>query len=415
MLTSPFQCDYCWFFNITKRVARDIFDSDARLLAYIRRVNLDLFWSREPSTVANTMRALSKAKTLSDELGLPPVQLTVGPWPVVDTCGFQIAIEILKSSQRPGRNDSTYTQFDSIRKLRSAYLTIYDSSPARCLENGCLKNDRGQISYFIDSPTQSKLFTMFMHGCEKRMGRMVKQDMGLSFDMLVSLLRLYEEELAEGGTTEERKRMIVLCAGAFTVLFAGALRGGEVFMLEASEFVKRRDDGRDDRRGGHVVIPLMGRFKNETGERNLIIVLANKTNGGLNVRKWIDRFTALLLFEGHGESTGPAVCDKKGYVMERWKMNGELHEILKRVQNLEPNLIPSDVEVDKRFNLYRSFRRGATTRAKEMGVSEPTIDMNNRWRLVQNKKGGLPNLPMTQLYVEITQALTTKLRFSKSL
>ena len=188
MLTSPFQCDYCWFFNITKRVARDIFNSDARLLAYIRRVNLDVFWSREPSTVANTMRALSKAKTLSDELGLPPVQLTVGPWPVVDTCGFQIAIEILKSSQRPGRNDSTYTQFDSIRKLRSAYLTIYDSSPARCLENGCLKNDRGQISYFIDSPTQSKLFTMFMHGCEKRMGRMVKQDMGLSFDMLVSLL-----------------------------------------------------------------------------------------------------------------------------------------------------------------------------------------------------------------------------------
>ena len=215
--------------------------------------------------------------------------------------------------------------------------------------------------------------------------------------------------------TEERKCIIVLCAGAFTVLFAGALRGGEVFMLEASEFVKRRDDGRDDRRVGHVVIPLMGQFKNETGERNLIIVLANKTNGGLNVRKWIDRFTALLLFEGHGESTGPAVCDKKGYVMERWKMNGELHEILKRVQNLEPNLIPSDVEVDKRFNLYRSFRRGATTRAKEMGVSEPTIDMNNRWRLVQNKKGGLPNLPMTQLYVEITQALTTKLRFSKSL
>ena len=295
MLTSPFQCDYCWFFNITKRVARDIFNSDAGLLAYIRRVNLDLFWSREPSTVANTMRALSKAKTLSDELGLPPVQLTVGPWPVVDTCGFQIAIEILKSSQRPGRNDSTYTQFDSIRKLRSAYLTIYDSSPARCLENGCLKNDRGQISYFIDSPTQSRLFTMFMHGCEKRMGRMVKQDMGLSFDMLTSLLKLYEEELVEEGMTEERKRMIVLCAGAFTVLFAGTLRGGEVFMLEVS------------------------------------------------------------------------------------------------------------------------FRQGATTRAKEMGVSEPTIDMNNRWRLVQNKKGGLPNLPMTQLYVEITQALTTKLRFSKSL
>ena len=78
-------------------------------------------------------------------------------------------------------------------------------------------------------------------------------------------------------------------------------------------------------------------------------------------------------------------------------------------------LIPSDIEVDERFNVYRSFRRGATTRAKEQGVAEPTIEMNNRWRKWQNKQGSLPNLPMTQLYVEISQGLVSKLRFSLSL
>jgi len=41
-----------------------------------------------------------------------------------------------------------------------------------------------------------------------------------------------------------RKRFFVMCAGTFVILWAGALRGGEVFMLEASEFVKRRDDRR---------------------------------------------------------------------------------------------------------------------------------------------------------------------------
>jgi len=41
-----------------------------------------------------------------------------------------------------------------------------------------------------------------------------------------------------------RKRFVVMCAGTFVILWAGALRGGEMFMLEASEFVKRRDDGR---------------------------------------------------------------------------------------------------------------------------------------------------------------------------
>jgi len=93
------------------------------------------------------------------------------------------------------------------------------------------------------------------------------------------------------------------------------LEGGEVFMLEASELVKRRDDGRKlGNKKGHVVIPLMGRFKNETGERNLVIVLANRTAGGLEVRKLIDRLTALLLLEGREKEVGPALCGMDGFM-----------------------------------------------------------------------------------------------------
>ena len=415
MLVTPFQCDYCWFINITKRPARDIFDADAQLLAYIRRVNLDMFWCKEPGTVGNTLRALEKGRRISEELGLDPVQLSVGPWPVADTCGFQVAIEILRSSQLPGKNASTYTQFDSIRKMRSAYLAVFESGPVRCSDNGCFKTDKGQTFALVDSPTQSRFFTMFMHGCEKRMGRLVKQDMGISLEMMLELLAVYERELNDGAVDISRKRMIIICAGTFIILFAGALRGGEVFMLEASEFVKRRNDGRDVEKNGHVVVPLMGRFKNETGERNLVLVLANETEGGLEIRKWTDRFTALLLAEGKHKTTGPAICDKDGYVLERWRVNGELHNVLKQVQANRPGILPVDIDVDKKFNTYRSFRRGATTRAKEQGVSEATIVMNNRWRAVQGKQGSLPNLPMTQLYVEISQALTSKLRFSKSL
>ena len=409
MISAPFQCDFCWYFNITKTPARDMFDADAQLLGYIRRVNLDMFWCREPGTVGNALRSLEKGRRISGELGLAPVKLQVGPWPVADTCGMQIAIEILRSSQLPGRNSSAYTQFDSIRKMRSAYLSAHEASPNRCLDNGCFKTDKGQIFSLIDSPTQSRLFVMFLQGCEKRMGRLVKQDMGISLEMLIELLDLYEVELSNVKVTKERKRMIIVCAGSFVILFTGALRGGEVFMTEASEFVKRRDDGRNLAVNGHVVIPLMGRFKNETGERNLVVVLANVTNGGLQVRRWIDRLTALLLMEDKHKSTGPAICDQEGFVLERWRLNRELQNMLKQVQTIKPELIPADVDVDKRFNTYRSFRRGATTRAKEQGVSEPTIAMNNRWRAVQGRQGSLPNLPMTQLYVEISQALTTKL------
>ena len=415
MLSSPFQCDHCWFANLHQSEANPWFAEDARKMAYIRRVNLDVMWSREPSTVLSTYNTLNKARKFSKELGLKPVDVKVGPWPVADTCGFQVAMEMLRHSQHSGRNDANYIQFDSIRKTRSAYSNAYDSSPIRCLDNRKLKSDRGQMMTFVSGPTDSKLFSMFMLGCEKRMGRLVKQDLGLSLEMLFAILKGYEKELNDERITNERKRFIIICGAAFVILWAGALRGGEIFLLEATELIRRRNDGRNLVKDGHVAIPLMGRFKQETGERNLLIVLVNITSSGLEIRKWVDLLTGLLKAEGKGLETGPALCNKDGYMLEKGRLNGEFHAALVKVQSTSPGLISNDIEIDDRFNVYRSFRRGATTRAKEQGVDEPTIEMNNRWRKWQNKQGGMPNLPMTQLYVEISQVLTSKLRFSKSL
>ena len=55
MLFSPFQCNDCWFVNLTKRLSNETLEADVQLLAYIRQINLDVFWSNEPSTVGNTL------------------------------------------------------------------------------------------------------------------------------------------------------------------------------------------------------------------------------------------------------------------------------------------------------------------------------------------------------------------------
>ena len=163
------------------------------------------------------------------------------------------------------------------------------------------------------------------------------------------------------------------------------------------------------------MIPLMGRFKNETGERNLLMVLVNETRSGLRIRRWVDKFSGLLKTEGRGLEPGPAVCNPDGYCMESWRLNDELHEMLERLRTRSPAVIPSEIVIAESFNVRRSFRRGATTRAKEQGVNESTIELNNRWRKVQHSQGNIPRLPMSQLYTEISQALTSKLRFSYSL
>ena len=414
MLSAPFQCDFCWFLNLQGRLANVAAPADRLLMAYIRRANLDIMWSREESTVRNTLTQFKKGRELSMELGLTPVPVDLGPWPLQDNQGFQVALEILRASQRKGRNSSAYVQFDSIRKLRAAYVNVYQTSPESVKRNLLLKGPRGNSFGLTSSGTDSVTFRMFMLGCEKRMGRVVLQELGFTVEVVLEMLAGWDKELESEEVSVTRKRDLVVVGGAFVVLVGGALRGGEVLLLEASELVKRCLDGKFHESHPHVVAPLMGRFKNETGERNMLLALASVTHSGIEIRKWIERLVILLRREGRDARVGPAICDVDGYLMERWKINGILRESLSRIQR-ETNLIPDDIDVMTKYSLHRSARRGMYTRAREANVPGFIIESNMRWSKVQQKSGSLPNLPMTELYLEISQILSTKLAFSAAL
>ena len=96
-------------------------------------------------------------------------------------------------------------------------------------------------------------------------------------------------------------------------------------------------------------------------------------------------------------------------------LNKELHQALSNLQMSRPDLSTLDVVVTEAYNVYRSFRRGATTRAREAKVPKDVIKVNNRWSKVERKSGGMPRMSMANLYTKIRQALATKLCFSKSL
>ena len=149
----------------------------------------------------------------------------------------------------------------------------------------------------------------------------------------------------------KRKQDLIVVGGALVVLTGGALRGGEVLLLEASELVKHQLDGRDHAEHPHVVIPLMGRFKNKTGGRNMMLALAFTTSSGIEIRKWIERLIILLIREGKGTAVGPALCESDGTVMSRWKINGIIQEALLRIQS-ETNLIPAEVDVVNKFSIH---------------------------------------------------------------
>ena len=60
-------------------------------------------------------------------------------------------------------------------------------------------------------------------------------------------------------------------------------------MLEALEWSQKILGGKMYAKHPHIVAPLMGRFKGETGERNLLLCMVNVTASGIPVRKWLER------------------------------------------------------------------------------------------------------------------------------
>ena len=108
---------------------------------------------------------------MSQALDLVPLTVPRGPWPIGDPVGFQVAIETLRASQEKGRNVAGYVQFDTIRKIRASYTSVYESSPAAVLEPITFRGQHGTSVHFSKSPLDSILFRKFMSGLEKTNGK----------------------------------------------------------------------------------------------------------------------------------------------------------------------------------------------------------------------------------------------------
>ena len=103
-LLQPFQCTLCWFRNLKDRkpVGGDMVDD--RLMVFIRRINLDLLWSRASVMVAANLSLFRKMTRAVDYLGTPPDFESPGPWPTKYEMGFTCALLMIRISQLEGNN-----------------------------------------------------------------------------------------------------------------------------------------------------------------------------------------------------------------------------------------------------------------------------------------------------------------------
>jgi hypothetical protein len=96
-------------------------------------------------------------------------------------------------------------------------------------------------------------------------------------------------------------------------------------------------------------------------------------------------------------------------------MEPKFFDRLDYVKDIAPQLMVSIEDVSDEFGVYRSFRRGATSKAVNAGVSPDIIDANNRWRQVHQVGASKLTMTMSQHYTDIRLTLNHLLRFSLAL
>ena len=415
-LVVPFQCDVCWFRALEKREPRVRSYQDNRILGYIRRVNLDLIWSRAPGTIASTRDNIKMMIKMWRELGVTIDLPTIGPWPPQDKVGFRVALAEVRYSQRPGANEKTHLQFDTVRKMRTAYNHVFEVGKSiAALEPSGFKGMKGDIFASSNCPTDSRFFQLFTRGLLLRLGKQTRSNWGLDYNVLHIILANLEMDLLEEGLSKRDRRDIIMF-GSFAIIgFVCALRGNEIFLVEAEGLQKMIERGRVEKEDKllHVVIPLLGQFKNEDGERWHVMISVSVTTSKLRVRDWIEKLVSILKEERRG--LGPAFCDHNGEMLSYQWMDYRLVKEIKRVQDVNTQLIDSSIDVAEHYSIFRSIRKGATARVIDMQVDPITIDLHNRWRTIENRRGSKSSKSMQDYYSDLRLTINARLAYSRAL
>jgi hypothetical protein len=131
-----------------------------------------------------------------NKVDLSPQFPPLGPFPVGDSLGIGVAVAMLLKSLEPGRYNTTYQQFETVRKLQAGYSNIY---MALCDGVSSLRTVGGdKVKHHLTySSTQSKWFEIFSLGCVRHMGQDVRQDWAIPLPAMYGLINILEKEWSQ--------------------------------------------------------------------------------------------------------------------------------------------------------------------------------------------------------------------------
>jgi hypothetical protein len=405
----PFECDLCVFRKLRGSSPTGS-EKDQLLMACIRRANLDAFWSRASSTVKGNKDRADNAIKLAKLVGLEGPFQHEGPFPEGDHCGYQTAILMLMNSRRPGRYSKGYTQFDTIRKLRSVYSNQVRAAPQSNQQVLALGDQKGAYQRFTQDVCGSFWFHRFLEGCRYRMGQDWRPNKGLSTNLILKMLEGIEVRI-DGASSPEQLNIWTVFHTYAVVSYVVSLQGSEGFLLDLDGLNRH---WKPDAALPYLTIALRGKIKGEHEDRCHLIPCTKITSSGIDVEATLARSLTLKTTQGHKE--GPLVSTVQGLLLVPRDLDGCLHDVLSDILDQDPSLFPPSVlsheSVREKYQVFRSFRWSSDTRALEKAVLGTDIDVINRWQTKEAAKGTRPHRAMKQHYAEFELLLEPFLRYT---
>ena len=410
-MMTPFECDICIFRKLKHASPVPDLQQDKLLLILIRRMNLDAFWSRARSTVMENTRRVKQTLGFSKSVGLDGPYEHEGPYPYYDHCGYEVAVDTLMHSMRPGRHSKTHTQVETIRKLRTSFSSQVRASPQANMNHLSLLDQKGRYLRFATDKCGSLWFDRFMAGLKNRMGSIWVPNKGLSVELLLRVIQKAEERMS-GEVEPETKYQWVIFVTYIVLTYVLSLRGNEGFMLDMEGLRKHWDVDRKD----YVTIVLVGKLKGDSGYKEYLIPCTNQTKSGINVRYTLARL--LEVKEKLGQISGPAISDMEGFLLASQDINLLFHELLFEIFETNRSYFPPSVssleEITENYRCNRSLRRTSDTRALEEKVSRTDIEIVNKWEQKGNRKK-VAGQAMTYHYAQFELLLKPFLRYTHAM
>ena len=348
---------------------------------------------------------------LSKRVGLDGPYLHQGPLPDHDHCGYEVAIQELLYSLRPGKHSSTHCQFDTIRRLRTVFGNHYRSTPQATTTTVAMGQEDGSYQRLYQDPCASVFFSAFQKGIKYRMGQIWKPNRAFSVELLLKFLGGIEEKIDQGSTGDEIAHWITIHTYV-VVAYALSLRGTAALYLDLGGLLEHWKT-----MNAHLIIALRGKVKGEHQERNHLFPCVFVTSSGIDLYKSLER--CLKLKKVQGRLTGPLISDSMGACLSTREIDGSIHEILDALFVSHRALFPADVctieHIHERYHAFRSFRRSSDTRAVEMEVAQLDIDVVNRWKSVERAKGRRPGMNMNMHYAQMEELLNPFIRYTRAM